>query len=508
MNDIFKLFLYSIFYFQIDDLLQPLLFNNFNIFKSDIIIFNPIIQNINIFILSIFSLYSINNIFLFKKKNYTCITLSLIYIKYIMDTIIFHNKVSVQQYEFRRIVMWLFTSPLILKLYCDMNKLKITDVNTQYHIFFVLLQILFFPFKNNKYHIFIMIFLSTVEGFFIYRLYFLQNLKYTKFIMYIWFLFIFVNAIELFNIVGIQDIQVFYLINDIISKFTTLFIINNNDEQLNYIKDDVDLQGISLISAIKETISTFESSNSITNKCKSIIIYTNNKIIDLIPDDKTVVKLELLKKILPLELEENYIMNKNEYTKYNFICILFTDIVSYTELAKKYNDVIIYKLLNEIYTRFDKLIHKYKSLQKIETIGDAYMVVGDLYNNNENKHLIVKDIIELALEYLKEIKKIDTPDNIPLQLRIGINFGSVAVGILGNEIPRLCVIGNAVNISARLQSTADADTIQLSSHIYEIAKELNLDIVYTLKKNVYLKNIGSVNTYNISLISNLQNVSN
>ena len=154
----------------------------------------------------------------------------------------------------------------------------------------------------------------------------------------------------------------------------------------------------------------------------------------------------------------------------------------------------MYRLLNDIYTHFDNIIIKYKNLQKIETIGDAYMVVGDLYNNNNNN--IVNDIIELAIEFMKEIKNIKTPDNIMLQLRIGINIGSVSIGILGVDIPRLCVIGNTVNIAARLQSTADPDTIQLSKSVYENVNNKE-KFNFIVKENVFLKNIGSVITYNI-----------
>jgi class 3 adenylate cyclase len=84
-------------------------------------------------------------------------------------------------------------------------------------------------------------------------------------------------------------------------------------------------------------------------------------------------------------------------------------------------------------------------------------------------------------------------------MRIGINIGNVSVGILGNEIPLLCVVGNTVNVAARLQSTADIDTIQLSCHIYEQLEEIEFDQKFEIvvKDNVFLKNIGSIKTYTI-----------
>jgi class 3 adenylate cyclase len=181
------------------------------------------------------------------------------------------------------------------------------------------------------------------------------------------------------------------------------------------------------------------------------------------------------------------------------ISILFTDIVNYTELAKKYDDKIIFDLLNDVYKKFDNIIKKYSHLQKIETIGDAYMVVGDIYRDTLNHKIVIKEIILFALELIKEIKLIKTPDKLPLSIRIGINMGQVSIGILGSEIPRLCVVGNAVNVAARLQSTADPNTIQMSRHIYEQIDELDFDMKFEtkFKENVFLKNIGSVNTYNI-----------
>lgn len=182
------------------------------------------------------------------------------------------------------------------------------------------------------------------------------------------------------------------------------------------------------------------------------------------------------------------------------ICVLFTDIVNYTDLAKKYDDKTIFQMLYRVFTLFDSIIKKYSHLQKIETIGDAYMVVGDLFRHNTNNHrTVVKEMILFSLEILEKIKTVKTPDDIPLSIRIGIHIGNVSIGILGNDIPRLCVVGNAVNVASRLQSTADIDTIQFSRHIYEQVCEIDFDTKLDIlqKDDVFLKNIGSVTTYNI-----------
>jgi class 3 adenylate cyclase len=280
-----------------------------------------------------------------------------------------------------------------------------------------------------------------------------------------------------------------------IAKLTTLLIVNDYEEQLYYIKSNIDLQSISLLTSVNKSIKYFESTTNITQKCKLVITHLNDKLMSFIPSDKTTLKLELLKKILPLELEEKYLTQSKEYKPYNNICVLFTDIVSYTELAKNYEADVIYKMLNEIYTRFDDIVIRYGNLQKIETIGDAYMVVSDIYTNDTKNN--VKNMIMLAIDFMKEIKNIQSPNNKPLQLRVGIHIGKVVVGILGVEIPRLCVIGNTVNVANRLQTTTDPDTIQISKNIYEIVekKDLEIEDYFELRENVFLKNIGTINTY-------------
>jgi class 3 adenylate cyclase len=128
------------------------------------------------------------------------------------------------------------------------------------------------------------------------------------------------------------------------------------------------------------------------------------------------------------------------------------------------------------------------------------MVVGDIFRTSINNKIVIKEIILFAFDIINDIKTIKTPDNKLLSLRVGINIGDVSIGILGNEIPRLCVVGNTVNMAARLQSTADIDTIQVSSFIYEELKDIDFDIKLNIniKENVFLKNIGSVTTYNVS----------
>jgi class 3 adenylate cyclase len=271
--------------------------------------------------------------------------------------------------------------------------------------------------------------------------------------------------------------------------------------------NNIDLQSVQFISYMITHLNKYKTEIIvITPKCTALVDSTRMGFLLKIPQDKTILEQELLNKILPFGFDKEYISSVSvsasasaSAKQFNMICVLFTDIVNYTELAQKYDDAIIFQLLNALYISFDKIIKKYPHLQKIETIGDAYMVVGDIFRNTINYKSVINEILSFAIDIVKEVKTIKTPDNIPLYIRVGINIGSVTIGILGNELPRLCVVGNAVNMASRLQSTAEIDTIQISSDVYELLETVEIDKKYEFitKENVFLKNMGSVTTYNL-----------
>ncbi len=123
------------------------------------------------------------------------------------------------------------------------------------------------------------------------------------------------------------------------------------------------------------------------------------------------------------------------------------------------------------------------------------MIVGDLTKQVEFQN-VVKNMIDLAIEFVS-LNEAITYYGKKINLRIGINSGTVVIGILGIDIPRLCVIGNTVNKASRLESTSKTNKIQISEELYEIIKD-DPKYQFELNKNVYLKNIGNFNTYFIS----------
>ena len=509
------LILYIFLYCNADSILNKLYLSNYStITNNELIQYNTTfyysLVNGNVFVLTIYIFYIIKSIFDYNSINKTSNALAFIYIKFLLNTLLIDN-MTLSQYEFSRNVMWLFATPLMLKMYCDVNNMHLQKINIHYHIIPVTINIFNSIHKSGIIHfslkgiswIFLLLFMKT--------LYIQRNLKFTNIYLFIWSIFMFINMIDIFQIVDQYKIHIYYSYADTISKMMTSIIVNDyNDTEIMQLKN-MDLQSMQFVSYMIKNIQKYKQDNAIiTSRCNKFIDFTNKHFLLKIPDNKVDLEEELLKKILPFNFDKEYIenakananndCNKNANVKhFDMICILFTDIVNYSELAKKHSDTVIFQLLYNIYTSFDNIIKKYPHLQKIETIGDAYMAVGDIFRNDINHKIVIKEILLFAFEILNEIKTIKTPDNEPLSIRIGINMGNVSIGILGIELPRLCVVGNAVNMAARLQSTADVDTIQLSTHIYEQLEEIEFDIEFEVitKENVFLKNMGSVTSYNI-----------
>ena len=457
------------------------------------------------FILLLYSFILSYNMFVSKNVDRYSVGLMFIYLKYIVDIILFPN-MKIVEYEISRFIMWIFTTPLMLKMYCNANNLTLQNINIHYHIIAIVQHIFAFPFKHTPIYIISSIVCSIPELFFLKTLYKYNHLPFTHLYMLIWVIYIAINILDITQLFNPNIIHALYTITNTICKFICIVVISNYNEQEVAIRENMDLQSVHFISHIIKHIIQFEDDNQkLTPFCKELITNCKHQFVNKIPICNFKLKMDLLKKILPLDLDNDVMMaystkSINRNKEFKFICVMFMDIVNYTEIAKRYNSNIIFALLDDIYQHFDTIIKKYSYLQKIETIGDAYMVVGDIYRIEQNHISVTKEIILLGLEFIREIKTIKTPDNIPLCIRIGITIGPVNIGILGNEIPRLCVVGNTVNMAARLQSTADTDTIQISNHIYQQCSDIEFDInlQYKKKENVFLKNIGSVVTYTIS----------
>ncbi len=170
------------------------------------------------------------------------------------------------------------------------------------------------------------------------------------------------------------------------------------------------------------------------------------------------------------------------------VTILFADIVGFTALSSRLSPQELVYLLNQFFTQFDQLTVKY-SLEKIKTIGDAYMVVGGLPISRED-HAVA--IAKMALEMQEKIKIFDTSLKEPINIRIGINTGTVVAGVIGLKKFNYDLWGDAVNIASRMESSGEAGKIQVTAHTYEYLKD---EFILEKRGIIKVKGKGEMLTY-------------
>lgn len=118
-------------------------------------------------------------------------------------------------------------------------------------------------------------------------------------------------------------------------------------------------------------------------------------------------------------------------------------------------------LLNDLYTLFDEIVERFE-VYKVETIGDAYMVVSGLPERNNDRH--ASEIARMSLTLLASVRefKIRHRPEDKLRLRIGIHSGPCVAGVVGQKMPRYCLFGDTVNTASRMESTGEPLRIHLS----------------------------------------------
>ncbi|XP_034836176.1 atrial natriuretic peptide receptor 2-like [Maniola hyperantus] len=256
-------------------------------------------------------------------------------------------------------------------------------------------------------------------------------------------------------------------------------------------------------SALKENIHRInkdcETSTRLDMLLTQVEQYANN--LEALVEERTSDYLEekrkceeLLYQLLPKSVASQLIMGQPVMAEtYDQVTIYFSDIIGFTQLSAESTPLEVVDLLNDLYTSFDSIIENF-DVYKVETIGDAYMVVSGLPMRNGNRHAAEIARMSLALLRAVRVKTVPHRPGERLLLRIGMHSGPVVAGVVGLKMPRYCLFGDTVNTASRMESHGEALKIHVSPKTKEV---LDLYDCFDLecRGEIIMKGKGKMTTY-------------
>ncbi|MEY4902434.1 MAG: hypothetical protein RLZZ292_249 [Bacteroidota bacterium] len=197
----------------------------------------------------------------------------------------------------------------------------------------------------------------------------------------------------------------------------------------------------------------------------------------------------LLLNILPSKVAEELKINgETTAQQYDNVTVLFTDFVGFTQIAEQLSPQELVTTLHNCFKAFDEIMEKY-GIEKIKTIGDAYMAVSGLPTANA-KH--AQNAVQAALEILAFIECQQRSNAPSFFIRIGLHTGSVVAGVVGVKKFAYDIWGDTVNTAARMESSGEAGKVNISESTYNLVQT---DFTCTPRGKIKAKNKGAIEMY-------------
>jgi class 3 adenylate cyclase len=243
--------------------------------------------------------------------------------------------------------------------------------------------------------------------------------------------------------------------------------------------------GIALFFIVLFAVALFKRNKFIT-KTSKIIAFEKQR-----SDD-------LLKNILPdetaLELKEKGAVQAK---KFDLVSVLFTDFKGFTEYSESLNPEELVKSIDYYFSKFDAIIEKH-GLEKIKTIGDAYMCAGGLPFPNENHPYKICLAAFEIVQFVNETKESKDHKLAKFEIRVGINTGAVVAGVVGSKKFSYDIWGDTVNVASRMESAGETGRVNISENTYKLLKD-HPGLAFEPRGALEVKGKGKVQMYFVSI---------
>lgn len=271
------------------------------------------------------------------------------------------------------------------------------------------------------------------------------------------------------------------------SKISTLFLVLAYSVGFGLLLlNHASLKGIDLVIAVVYSInfSIFSIISSHVAEKKDRELFTLQRLVEKERDRSEKLLLNILPSDISLRLKKG---DRTIADNYNQATILFADIVGFTALSDQMEPDKLVDLLNHIFSSIDRAVTD-RGLEKIKTIGDAYMVAGGLYQDDSG----AEDIAYLAFDILDFFNNDPLVDQFGLDIRIGFHTGPVTAGVIGLIKFSFDLWGDTVNVASRMESNSMPGRITVSE---ETRNLLSTRFSFEARPPIDMKGKGEMKTY-------------